>query len=103
MGEGEGGMIWENGIEICIISYLKQITSLGSMYDTGCLGLVQWDDPEGWYEEGGGRGVQDGEHMYTCCRFMLMHDKTNTICKVISLQLKYINLYLKNKTNKCGD
>jgi len=32
------------------------------MQDTGCLGLVHWDDPEGWYREGGGRGVQDGEH-----------------------------------------
>ena len=48
MGEGEGGMIWKNGIETCIISYKKQITSLGSMQDTGCLGLVHWDDPEGW-------------------------------------------------------
>ena len=55
MGEGEGGMIWENGIETCIISYMKQITSPGSMHDTGCLGLVHWDDPEGWYREGGGR------------------------------------------------
>ena len=36
------------------------------MHDTGCLGLVHWDDPEGWYGEGGGRRVQDGEHMYTC-------------------------------------
>ena len=34
------------------------------MHDTGCLGLVHWDDPEGWYGEGGGRRVQDGEHMY---------------------------------------
>ena len=33
------------------------------MHDTGCLGLVHWDDPEGWYREGGGRRVQDGEHM----------------------------------------
>ena len=32
---------------------------------TVCLGLVHWDDPEGWYGEGGGRGVQDGGHMYT--------------------------------------
>ena len=40
MGEGEGGMIWENGIETCIISYKKQITSPGSMQDTGCSGLV---------------------------------------------------------------
>ena len=46
-------MIWENGIETCIISCKKQIASLGSMQDTGCLGLVHWDDPEGWYGEGG--------------------------------------------------
>ena len=79
MGEGEGGMIWENNIETCIISYVKQIASLGSMHDTGCLGLVHWDDPEGWYGEGGGRGVQDWEHVYTHARFMLMYGKTNTI------------------------
>ena len=79
MGEGEGGMIWENGIETCIISYLKQIASLGSMHDTGCLGLVQWDDTEGWYGEGEGRRVQDGEHMYTCGGFMLIYGKSNTI------------------------
>ena len=48
-------------------------------YDTGCLGLVHWDDPEGWYGEGGGRGVQDGEHMYTCGGYMLTYGKTNTI------------------------
>ena len=52
-------MIWENGIETCIISCKKRISSLGSMQDTGCLGLVHWDDPERWYEEEGGRGVQD--------------------------------------------
>ena len=34
-------------------------------HDTGYLGLVHWDDPEGWYGEEGGRRVQDGEHMYT--------------------------------------
>ena len=78
-GEGEGGMIWENGIETCIISNKKQITSLGSMQDTGCLGLVHWDDPERCYGEGGGMGVQDGEHVYTCGGFMLMYGKTNTI------------------------
>ena len=52
MGEGEGEMIWENGIESCIMSYKKQIASPGLMQDTGCLGLVHWDDPEGWYGEG---------------------------------------------------
>ena len=55
MGEGEGGMIWENGIETCVISYVKRIASPGSMHDTGCSGLVHWNDPEGWYGEGGGR------------------------------------------------
>ena len=55
VGEGEGGMIWENGIEICIISYMKQVASPGSMHDTGCLGLVHWDNPAGMgREEGGG-------------------------------------------------
>ena len=49
------------------------------MHDTGCLGLVHWDDPEGWDGEGGGRGVQDEEHVYTRGRFMLMYGKTNTI------------------------
>ena len=78
-GEGEGGMSRENDIETCIISYMKQITSPGSIHDTGCLGIEHWDDPEGWYGEGGGRRVQDGEHVYTCGRFMLMYGKTNTI------------------------
>ena len=41
------------------------MASPSSMHDTGCLGLVRWDDPEGWYGEGGGSRVQDGEHMYT--------------------------------------
>ena len=35
-------------------------------------------DPEGWYREGGGRRVQDGEHVYTCGRFILIYGKTNT-------------------------
>ena len=79
MGEGEGGMIWENGIETCIISYVKQIASPGSMHDTGCSGLVHWYHTEGWDGEGDGRGVQNGECMYTHGRFMLMYGKTNTI------------------------
>ena len=65
VGEGEGGMIWEKGIETCIISCVKQIGSPGLMHHTRCSGLVHWDDPEVWYGEGGGRGVQDGEHVYT--------------------------------------
>ena len=78
MGEGEGGMIWDNS-NICIISYVKRIASPGLMHDTGCLELGHWDDSEGWYGEEGGRGVQDGEHMYTRSGFMLIYGKTNTI------------------------
>ena len=68
-------MIWENGIETGILSYVKQIASPGSMHETGCSRLVHWDDPERWDGEGGGRGVQDGEHMYTRGGFMSMYGK----------------------------
>ena len=68
-----------NCTETCKISCKKRVASPGSMHDTGSLGLVHWDDPEGWYGEGGGRRVQDGEHMYTCGGFILIFGKTNTI------------------------
>ena len=55
-------MIWENDIETCKFSYVKRIASPGSMHDTGCSGLVHWDDPEGWDGEGGsGGGMVGGE------------------------------------------
>ena len=64
MGEGEGGMIWENGIETCIISYVKWIASPGSMQDTGCLGwctgMTQGDGTG--REVGGGSGL--GTHVH---------------------------------------
>ena len=52
------------------------------MHDTGCLGLVHWDDPEGGDGEGGGRRVQDGEHRYTCGGFISMFGKLIQYCKV---------------------
>ena len=76
--EGEGGMIWENNIERYILPYVKQIASPGSIHETGCSGVVHWEDPEGWDVEEHGRGIQDGEHMYTHGRFMSMYGKTNT-------------------------
>ena len=79
MGEGKGGMVWENGIETCILSYVKRIASPGSMHDTGHSGLVHWDNSEGRDGEGGGRRLQDGERMYTCGVFILIYGKTNTI------------------------
>ena len=63
MAEGEGGMIWENGIETCKLSYVKHIASPGLIHETGCSGLVHGDDPEGWDGKVGGWGAQDGEHM----------------------------------------
>ena len=51
-------MIWENDIETCI-SYTKRVTSPGSTHDTGCLGLVHWDDQRDGTEreEGSGWGT----------------------------------------------
>ena len=60
-------MIWENGTETCKLSHVKQIASPGWMHETGCLGLVHWDDPEGWDGEGrweGGSGC--GTHVHPC-------------------------------------
>ena len=88
MGEGKAGMIWENGTETCILSYVKRITSPDLMHDTGCSGLVHWDDPEGWDGERGGRGFRMGD-TYTpvadSCQGMA---KPIQYCKEISLQLK---------------
>ena len=58
-GEGEGGVIWENSIETCILPYVKQMTSANSMQEVGHPKLGLWDRPEGWGGERGGRGVQD--------------------------------------------
>ena len=47
MGEGEGGMIWENGIETCKLSYMKRIASPGSIQEQDawgwCTGMTQRD------------------------------------------------------------
>jgi len=59
-GEEEGGEIWENSIETCIISCMKRVTSPGSMHGTGCLGLVHWDDPEGGEGREEGKGFRMG-------------------------------------------
>ena len=80
--EGEGGMIWENGIVTCILSCKNRIASLCSMQDTACLGLVHGNDPERCYGEGGGRGVHVWERKYTHDGFMSMYGKTIQYCKV---------------------
>ena len=93
MGEGESGMIWENGVETCILSCKKQIASLGSIQDTGCLGLVHWDEPEEWYREGGG-GFRMGNMCTPVADSCQCMAKPIQCCKEISLQKKL----KKNKT-----
>ena len=63
VGEGEGRMIWENGIEACILSYVKWIASPGSMHETGCSRMVHWGDPEEW----DAREVEGGLRMGNTC------------------------------------
>ena len=77
VGEVKSGMIWEDSVEMCILSYVKRIAGLGLMHETGCSGLVHWDDPGGWDGEGGGSGVLAGEHMCARGWFMSMYGKNS--------------------------
>ena len=74
-------MIWKNGIETCKISYVKRIASPGLMHDTGCLGLVHWDDLEGWYREGGRREVEGSFRIGNTCTLMV--DSSQCMAKPI--------------------
>ena len=72
-------MFFKTSIETCVLSYVKQIASPGSMHETVCSGLVHRDDPEGCDGEGAGRGVQDREHMYSMADSCKCMAKTTTI------------------------
>ena len=88
LGEGEGGMIWENSIETCTL-LCKTMTSASLMHEAGHSKLVLWENPEGWGGEGGGRVVQDGgthEHLWLI--HVAIWQKRSQYCKVIILQLK---------------
>ena len=91
VGKGEGGMIWENVIETSIISCMKRVTSPGSMHGTGCLGLVHWDDPEGWYGEG--RGFRMGNTCIPVADSFWYMAKPIQYCKV----KKQTNKQIKKK------
>jgi len=92
------GFIKKNAIITLILVFLLDICFYFSWVNNpkpkllGCRGMFSfmrnchsfiskwlYDDPEGWYGEGGGRRVQDGEHIYTCDGFILIFGKTNTI------------------------
>ena len=75
--EGEGGMIWKNIIETCILPYVKQIACPHLMNETGHSEPVHWDNPEGWDGDEGGKGVWDGGHMYTHDWFMSVYGKNH--------------------------
>ena len=77
VGEGKSGMIWENSTETCILPYVKQIASPGSMHETGCSGPVHWDGPDDGMGREVGGGVQNGGHMYIHGWFMSMYGKTH--------------------------
>ena len=97
-------MIWENGIETCILSYVKPISSPGLMHDTGCSGLVHWDDPEGRYWEGEGRGFRMGNTSTPVADSCQCMAKPIQYCKVISLQLKKKQKNKKNRSSShAGD
>ena len=62
-GRGEGGMIWKNGIETRIISYMKRIASPGSMHDTDAWGWCT----ETTQRDGTGREAGVGFRMGNTC------------------------------------
>ena len=78
VGEGEGGMFWDNSMYI-IYSETDHQPRLDAW--NKCSGLVHCKDPEGSGGEVGGRGAQDGEHMSLHVWFMSMYDKTH--CNVV--------------------
>ena len=86
-GRGRWGMIWENGIETCIISYKKRIASPGSMQDTGslgwCTGMTQRD--------GMGREVGGGFRMGNTCT------PVEDSCWCMAKPIQYCKVKKKNK------
>ena len=66
---------------------MKWIAGPGSMHDTGSLGLGHWDDPEGWYGEGGGRGFRMGNTCTPVVDSCWSMAKPIQYCKVINFQL----------------
>ena len=98
LGEGEGGMFWENGMETCILSRVKQITSPGWMHETSawawCTGKTQRD----WVEREVGGVLGWGIHVNPWLIHVNVWQKPLQYYKVISLQLIKIN-EKKNKVS----
>ena len=79
VGEGEGGMTWENIIETSILSRVKQLTSPGWMHETSA---------QSWYtgkaqRDGMGREVGGGIGMGNTCKSMA--DSCQCIAKTTTI------------------
>ena len=78
------------------------------MHNTGCLGLVHWNNPEGWYGEGGGRrkeGSGWGTHVYLWqIHFDIWQNQYNIVNLKIKIKFKKLTTK-KNlkKKKKCSD
>ena len=85
-GEGEGGKIWENDIETCIVSCVERVARLGSMHGAGCLGLVHWDGLGGvvW----GGRGEEGSGWGAHVCLWRIHLDVWQNPCNVVEFKNK---------------
>ena len=97
VGEGEGGKIWEDGNGTCRISCGKRVASPGSMQDTLCLELVRWDDPEGWYGEGGGRREEGSGWGTHVCLWRIHFDVWQNQYNIVKFKNK-----IKLKKNQTG-
>ena len=81
--------LFVDSIETYILPYVKQITSPGSMHETGHSKLVHWDNPEEWVGEGGGgEGPGRGTHVQPWLIHVSVWQKPLQYCKAINLQLK---------------
>ena len=72
------------------------------MHEAGCSGLVHWDAPEGWDGEGGGRGIQDGEHVHPWLIHVNVCQKPLQYYKIISLQLNKLKKRMGEEANRNG-
>ena len=77
MGEGEGGMIWENSIETCILAYVKQMTNASSMHEAGHSKMVFLANQRKGVARDVGGEFRMGGHMCTCGWFMSMCGKNH--------------------------
>ena len=99
VGEGKVGMSLENIFEICILLYVKQMTSPGSMRETGHSKPVHWDNPQGWDGEGGRREVWNRRtHVHPWLIHVNVWQNPPQCCSQLPIKInKLINFKKKNK------